>query len=105
VFESQWQCLYPRPYKLIYAQGNAFTSNEFQELLYFYKNVLSPTINQNLQVNSILERVHQVIGNLLCTSDLTDSLWIDLGAICRLEAHLSAVSALASRKEGYIFFK
>jgi hypothetical protein len=78
MFDNQWLCRYPRPYKCIYDQGSAFTSNEFQELLSSYRIVPSPTTIQNPQANSILERVHQVIGNMLHARNLTDSLWIDL---------------------------
>ena len=78
VFDNQWLCRYPRPYKCIYDQGSAFTSKDFQELLSSYGIVPSPTTIQNPQANSILERVHQVIGNMLRASNLTESLWIDL---------------------------
>jgi hypothetical protein len=74
MFDNQWLCHYPRPYKCIYYQGSAFTSNEFQELFSSYGIVPSPTTIQNPQANSILERLHQVIGNMLCASNFTDSL-------------------------------
>jgi transposase InsO family protein len=47
VFGNNWLCRYPRPYKCIYDQGSAFTSNEFQELLSSYGIVPSPTTIQN----------------------------------------------------------
>jgi Integrase zinc binding domain len=77
-FDTQWLCRYPHPYKCIYDQGSAFTSQEFQELLSSYGIVPSPTTVQNLQANSVLERIHQVIGNMICTSKLSESLWVDL---------------------------
>ena len=77
-FDNQWLCRYPRPFKCIFDQGSAFTSSEFQELLSSYGIVPSPTTIQNPQANSILERIHQVIGNMIRTSNLTESLWVDL---------------------------
>jgi hypothetical protein len=65
-FNNNWLCHYPRPFKCIYDQGSAFTSIEFQ--------APSPTTILDPQNNSILERVHQVIGNMLRASNLTDSL-------------------------------
>jgi hypothetical protein len=78
MFDNQWLRCYQRPYKCIYDQGSAFTSNEFQEHLSSYGIFPSPTTIQNPQANSILERVHQVIGNMIRASNVTDSLWIDL---------------------------
>jgi Integrase zinc binding domain/Integrase core domain len=77
-FGTQWLCRYPRPYKCIYDQGSAFTSQEFQELLSSYGILPSPTTVQNPQANSILARIHQVIGNIICTSNLSESLWVGL---------------------------
>jgi transposase InsO family protein len=77
-FDTQWLCRYPRPYKCIYDQGSTFTSQDFQELLSSYGIVPSPTTVQNPQANSALERIHQVIDNMICTSNLSESLWVDL---------------------------
>jgi Integrase core domain len=77
-FDNQWLWRYPQPFKCIFDQGSAFTSSEFQELFSSYGIVPSPTTIQNPQVNSIFERIHQVIGNMICTSNLTDSLRVDL---------------------------
>jgi transposase InsO family protein len=77
-FDANWLCRYPRPAKCIFDQGTAFTSSEFQELLSSYGIVPSPITIQNPQANSVLERVHQVIGNMVRTSNLSDSLWVDL---------------------------
>jgi hypothetical protein len=71
-------CWYPRPFQCIFDQGSAFTSSEFQELLSSFGIVPSPTAIQNPQANSILEQIHQVIGNMIRTSNLTDSLLVDL---------------------------
>jgi hypothetical protein len=73
--DTQWLCRY---YKCIYDQGSAFTSQEFQELLSSYGIVPSPTTVQNPQANSVLECIDQVIGNMIRTSNLSESLWVDL---------------------------
>jgi transposase InsO family protein len=64
-FDSNWFCCYPRPAKRIYDQGTAFTSCEFQELLSSYGIIPSPITIQNPRANSVLECVHQVIGNMV----------------------------------------
>jgi uncharacterized membrane protein len=51
-------------------QGSEFIGFEFQELLDSYGIILSPTTVQNLTAKAVLEQIHQMIGNMLCTSDL-----------------------------------
>jgi Integrase core domain len=46
-FDNQWLCRYLQPFKCIFDQGSAFTSNEFQELVSSYGTVPSPLIIQN----------------------------------------------------------
>jgi hypothetical protein len=76
--DNQWLSRYPRPARCIFDQGSAFTSQEFQELLSSYGITPCPISVQNPQANAILERVHQVIGNMVRTSDLTTHHWYDL---------------------------
>jgi Integrase zinc binding domain/Integrase core domain len=86
-FDTQWLCRYPHPFKCNFDQDSAFTSQEFQELLSSYGIVPSPTTVQNPQANSILERVHQVNGNMICTSNLSESLWVDLLPVVPFAIH------------------
>lgn len=69
-FDQAWLCCYPRPLECIHDNGREFVGIEFQELLQSYgiKSVL--TTVHNPQANSVIERVHQVIANLLRSQNL-----------------------------------
>jgi hypothetical protein len=70
--DRAWFARYPRPFRCIHDNGNEFTGLHFQELLQSYGIQDTPTTVKNPQANSILERSHQVIGNMLRTYDLTN---------------------------------
>jgi hypothetical protein len=70
LFDNKWLCRHTRPYKFIYVQGSALTSNEFQELILSYGIVINPKTIQNNQAKSILESVHQVNDNMLRANKL-----------------------------------
>ena len=66
---NTWLSRYPRPRKIIFDNGNEF-KKDFLPLL---KDLsIKPTLTtiKNPQVNSILERVHQVVGYLLRAKNL-----------------------------------
>lgn len=63
--DSVWFCRYPRPRRCIYDNGNEFVGTEFQELLQSFDVKAVPTTVKNPQTNAVLERVHQVLGNML----------------------------------------
>jgi hypothetical protein len=63
--DQVWLCRYPRPVDCLHDNGTEFVSAEFQELLHSYGIRSKLTTVKNPQANSILERTHQVIGNLL----------------------------------------
>jgi hypothetical protein len=65
-----WLCCYPRPVDCLHDNGREFVSAEFQELLQSYGIRSKLTTVKNPQANGILERTHQVIGNLLRSSHL-----------------------------------
>jgi transposase InsO family protein len=54
----------------LHDNGTEFVSAKFQELLQSYGIKSKLTTVKNPQANGILERTHQVIGNLLCSSHL-----------------------------------
>ena len=60
---------YPRPRNVIFDNGNEF-KKDFLPLLRDFSIKPTPTTIKNPQANSILERVHQVLGNMLRTKDL-----------------------------------
>jgi transposase InsO family protein len=68
--DQVWLCCYPRPVDCLHDNGTEFVSAEFQELLQSYGIQSKLTTVKNPQANGILERTHQVIGNLLRFSHL-----------------------------------
>jgi hypothetical protein len=64
-----WLCRYPRCCYLIYDNGSEFKLH-FNYLCESYGIMRKPTTVKNSRANSILERVHQVLGQMLCTAEL-----------------------------------
>ncbi len=64
-----WLCRYLRCCHLIYNNGNEFKLH-FEYLCESYGIKHTPTMVKNPQVNGILERVHQVLGQMLWTAEL-----------------------------------
>ena len=70
-FDRVWLSRYPRPARCLHDNGTEFLGSDFQELLQSYGIKPSVTTIRNPQANAILERVHQVLGNLLRTAELS----------------------------------
>jgi hypothetical protein len=64
-----WLGRYPRCRYIIYDNGSEFKLN-FEYLCETYGIKRKPTTIKNPQVNAILERLHQVLAQMLCTSEL-----------------------------------
>jgi len=69
LINKTWFCQYPRPKYIIYDNGSEFKAY-FEELCDTYHVQRKPTTIKNPQANSILERIHAVIGNMLRTREL-----------------------------------
>ncbi|GAX12003.1 hypothetical protein FisN_8Lu111 [Fistulifera solaris] len=67
-FENCWLARYPRPNKCIHDNGGEFIGFDFQVML--EKNGIkdSPTTSKNPQGNSVCERLHQTVANILRTT-------------------------------------
>jgi hypothetical protein len=63
-----WLCRYPRCHHLIYNNRSEFKLH-FKYLCYSYGIMRKPTMVKNPQANGILERVHQVLGQMLRTAE------------------------------------
>jgi transposase InsO family protein len=71
--DKYWFCRYPRPTKVIYDCGSEFIGPSFQELIKdVYQLKAKPTTVKNPQANSVLERIHQVLANMLRTFELEE---------------------------------
>jgi hypothetical protein len=64
-----WLSRYPRCHYIIYNNGSEFKLN-FEYLCETYDIKRKPTMVKNPQANAILERLHQVVGQMLHTSEL-----------------------------------
>ncbi len=64
-----WLCRYSQCCHLIYNNGSEFKMY-FKYLCESYGIKCKPTTAKNPQANGILERVHQVLGQMLCTAEL-----------------------------------
>ena len=77
-FETTWLSRYPRPLHCIYDQGGEFVGFPFQRLLHRYSIQGRPTTSKNPQANSVCERMHQTVGNMLrAMSSLTPALGVE----------------------------
>ena len=66
-FELGWLCRYPKPVKVICNRGPEFLGHEFPQKLLEAGIRLKPISALNPQSNGIIERVHQVIAQILRT--------------------------------------
>jgi hypothetical protein len=64
-----WLCRYPQCRHLIYDNGSKFKLH-FEYLCKSYGITRKPTMVKNPRVNGILERVHQVLEQMLYTAEL-----------------------------------
>ena len=69
IFNNAWLSRYPTPRKVIFDNRNEF-KKDFLPLLRDFCIKPTPTTIKNLLANSILERIHQGLGNILRTKDL-----------------------------------
>jgi hypothetical protein len=71
-FHNTWLSRYPRPQYIVFDNGGEF-KNLFLEMIENFGIKAKPTTHYNPQANSILERVHQVLANMLRTQQLDDT--------------------------------
>lgn len=67
-FENVWLSRYPRPNRCIHDRSGEFIGEEFQEKLQQHAIDDVPITVKNPQANSICERIHQTVANVLRTS-------------------------------------
>lgn len=71
VLNLTWLSRYPRPEKLIFDNGTE-CKKDFCHIFDNYGVKHRPTTIKKTQANSILEHVHQVLGNMLHTKNLAE---------------------------------
>ena len=68
LFNNIWLSRYPRPSKVVYDNGNDF-KEDFSLLIADFSIKPQPTTIENPQADGVLERLHQVLGNMLRTKE------------------------------------
>ena len=74
IAEQEWFSRYPWPTQITFDRGSEFIGKDFQTMIkndYGIKG--KPITVRNPQANAIIERVHQVIGNIIRTFELEDN--------------------------------
>ena len=64
---TTWLTRYPRPMEIIYYQGSEFIGHDLIKYLIEegYRITSKPSTSDNPTSNTILERIHQFLGNLV----------------------------------------
>jgi transposase InsO family protein len=74
IVEQEWFSRYPWPTQVTYDRGSEFIGHDFRDMLVNdYGIKRKPITVRNPQANAIVERVHQVIGNIIHTFELQDN--------------------------------
>jgi len=74
IVEQQWLMRYPWPTQITFDRGSEFIGQEFQHMIkHDYGIKDKPITVRNPQANAIVERVHQVIGNIIRTFELENN--------------------------------
>ena len=71
LFNKTWLARYPRPNEIIYDHGSEFQSH-FKNLILEYGIKPKPISVKNPQANAMVERVHQVLQNMLRAKNLSN---------------------------------
>ena len=73
VVEQEWFCRYPWPSQVITDRGSEFIGQEFKDMIKRDYGVVKKVITtRNPQANAVVERIHQVLANMVRTFELED---------------------------------
>ena len=71
IIEQEWFSRYPWPTQVTFDRGSEFIGHDFQDMIRNdYGIKAKPITVRNPQANAIVERIHQVIGNIIRTFEL-----------------------------------
>ena len=74
IAEQEWFLRYPWPTQVTFDRGSEFIGHDFKHIiLHDYGVKAKPITVRNPQANAIVERIHQVIGNIIKTFDLENN--------------------------------
>ena len=80
LFNKTWLNRYPRPEKVLFNNDSEFKKG-FIPLLEDFSVKPKPTTINKPQSNTILERVHQVVGDMLRTHNLNECEFVEIGPL------------------------
>lgn len=71
IAEQEWFARYPWPTQVVFDRGNEFLGKDFRNMLvHDYGIKRKPITVRNPQANAIVERIHQVIANMVRSFEL-----------------------------------
>jgi hypothetical protein len=74
IIEQEWFARYPWPTQVTFDRGSEFIGQDFQKMIKEDYGVKArPITVRNPQANAIVERIHQVIGNIIRTFELENN--------------------------------
>ena len=65
LFVQEWLRRYPRPSRVTFDSGGEFDSTEFHSACILWETIPNPITVKNARANSIVERMHRVLGDML----------------------------------------
>ena len=72
ITEKTWFTRYPLPQRIVFDCGTEFMA-EFAKMCHNdYGLKRKPITTRNPQSNAIIEHIHQTIGNIICTFDVSN---------------------------------
>jgi transposase InsO family protein len=93
IFEQEWLTRYPYPIKVIMDRGTEFMSEVKKTLRQDYGACIKLITTRNRQANSMVERSHQTIRNMIKSptitsrDDLENSKWTGVISAVRFAMH------------------
>jgi transposase InsO family protein len=74
IVEQEWFCRYPWPTQITFDRGSEFIGEDFQTMIKdSYGIQKKPITVRNPQANAVVERIHQVIANMVRTFELENN--------------------------------
>ena len=79
-----WLSIYNIQIEVTYDQGKELIGNDFRKSLIEmeYGITSKPSTSVNTMSNAVLERIHQVLGNLVCTFNISTQTYVDKNYPC-----------------------
>ena len=72
ITEKTWFTCYPLPQQIVFDCGTEFMAEFYKMCQNNYGLKSKPIANRNLQSNAIIEQIHQTIGNIIRTFDVSN---------------------------------